>query len=437
MSSARADVSVLEPGWRRPRVLLLLCLVLPFFGQSFHYLKGLLPLWAISKAFPVITLPLAFVLVRHPRLPMARQVMVTFLWCVLVPSFAAIFYFGQDFFTGVAAQVKMLPMLYFFSFLGLLILARPTLSEVERAYLILGMVTYVALVVMWALVPQASYSSQYAFGSSPLFSHDSRGNRIRMPMYFGMILLFYGYRRFLRGNGVRWLLAAATGFLLTLLLVKTRAMIVGVAGVVVINTFRAARPLTRLGLLLLVPPALVGLFSFGYLQTMFSTDSSTGFDVRWVTAMKAIEFLGTSPSRWIFGVGTISPTSDDNLFSFFGHFFFLADITWLGVVFEYGLIGALLILVYELRSLLFFRANIAYRVDSPFLGALCDYVVYVLLISNLYPPTLSPGETAVIMSIFAYLWYALEREEQDAWPYEADTDEEEEMAPPSLSQGRS
>lgn len=433
VGAAHTRLSVFQPGWCRPRVLFLLCLVLPFFGQSFHYLKGVLPLWAISKAFPVITLPLTLVVLRHPRLPMTRQVMLTFLWCVLVPSFAAVFYFGQDFFTGVAAQVKMLPLLYFFSFLGLLLLLRPSLSELERSYFTLGLITYLTLVLLWLVIPESSYSGQYGFGSSPLFSHDSRGDRIRMPMYFGMITLFYGYRRFLQGDGLRWLLTAVAGFLLTLLLVKTRAMVVGAVGVVVINTFRAARPVVRLGLLLLVPPALVGLFSFDYLQSMFSTSPATGFDVRWVTAMKAIDFLGLSPGRWLVGVGTISPTNDDNFFSYFGHFFFLADITWLGVVFEYGFIGALLILLYELRALLFFRGNVAYRLNSPFLGSLCDYVIYVLLISNLYPPTLSPGETAVIMSIFAYCWYSLEREEETVWPDEADTDEDEDEPEANLA----
>lgn len=407
---ARDSLPLAWQGPVRPAVMAPLLLLLPLFGQSFHYVKDLLPLWALSKAFPVMSLPLVLVLFRYPRMPMMRQVLITFAWCLLIPSFAAIYYFDQGFFTGIAAQVKLLPMLYFYSFLGLLLILRPTLKELTVGFLAWGAVTYLTLLLMWALVPRSWYIAGYAFGSSPLFSQDNRGDRVRMPMYFGMITLFYGYRRFLAGRHPSWLLTALAGFALTLWVVKTRAMIVGIAGVVLLNSFRATSQMTRLVLLILAPLGLLGLFSVKYLSTMFSTDASSGFDVRWVTAQKAVEFLGTNPARWIFGVGTISPTSQDSLFSFFGHFFFLADITWLGIVFEFGMVGATLIFLYELRGLLFVR-HLKPRIDSPFLGSLCDYLIYVLLISPLYPPTLSPGETAIILSIFAYVWHSLDRED--------------------------
>ncbi len=404
-----ATLAVADEAPLRPNIMAPLLLLLPLFGQSFHYVKDLLPLWAMSKAFPVMSLPLMLVLLRRPLLPMTRQVLITFAWCVLVPSITAISYFDQDFFTGIAAQVKMLPLLYYYSFLGLLFVLRPTLKELAMGFLVWGLATYVSLILMWALVPKTWYIDGYAFGSSPLFSADSRGERIRMPMYFGMITLFYSYRRYLCGHGARWLGGALLGVLLTLFVVKTRAMMVGIAGVVALNSFRAANPRLRVLLLLLIPLAVAGLFSFTYLDSMFSTSASSGFDVRWVTAEKAVEFLGLTPDRWIFGVGTISPTSQDSLFAFFGHFFFLADITWLGIVFEYGVVGALLILLYEVRGLLFYR-RLKRQIDDCFLGGLNDYIIYVLLISNLYPPTLSPGETAIILAIFVYVWFRLRTE---------------------------
>lgn len=397
----------------RGRHLTVLLLLLPLFGQFFHYMKGLPPLWAASKAFPLVSLPLVIFLRAAPNLPMIGQVLFTFLWMSVVPSFAAIFYFNQDFFLGLTAQVKLLPMLYFFSFLGLLVKLRPTLEELERAFIICGSATLILLVLLWALVPHSWYSSQYAFGSSPLFSLDGRGERIRMPMYFAIIATLFWYRGFLTTRRWRWLLGAVVGFLLTLTVVKTRAMVVGMAGVFVINAFLFASPRQRLGLILLAPAALIGLFSFGYLGTMFSTDSTSGFDVRWRTIVTALGFLGIDPIRWIFGVGTISPVSTDSLFSYFDHFFFLADITWLGILFEYGIIGTVLVILYELRGLFFYR-RIRALYDSIFLGALFDYIVYVLLISNLYPPTLSPGETAVILAIFAYVWHCHLEDEAEA-----------------------
>jgi len=402
----------------RPGVMAVLLLVLPFFGQTFHYMKDALPLWAFSKAFPVLSLPMILVLFRYPRMPGARQVLVTFAWCFLVPSIAGIYYFNQDFFIGVTAQVKILPILYFFSFLGTLLVLRPTIRELTVGFLFWGIATYVVLVLLWALVPKAWYSDVYVFGSSPLLSIDSRGLRIRMPMYFGMIALFYCYRRFLDERRLRWLIGALIGAALTLWVVKTRAMVVGVAGVVALASFLAAGPLKRLVVLLIVPLALGGLFSFDYLASMFDTRAGSGFEVRWETALKVVDFLGLDAVRWLFGVGTISPLSSDSLFSYFNHFFFLADVTWLGILFEYGLVGAILIFLYEVRALVFFH-RLKWQADGAFLRSLYDYVLYVLLISNLYPPTLSPGETAVILAIFVYVRYSLEeRARKAAWEAE-------------------
>ncbi|MBX7199012.1 MAG: hypothetical protein K1X51_06505 [Rhodospirillaceae bacterium] len=393
----------------RPGVILILLTALPMFGQIFHYMKDLMPLWTLSKAFPILSLPLALVVFRHPMPPMARQVMLSFLWLMIVPSFAGIFSFEQNFFTGLAAEVKLLPMLYFFSFLGLLLLLRPTLRELTTGFLLCALLTFASLVIFWAVIPQSWYVEHYPAGGGPLFSADNRGNRIRMPMFFGTIGIFYYYRRFLRAPHLGSLLAVVVGITLTMVLVKARSQMFGVIAVVVFTSFFATRGALRYVISGGAVAAAVGLFSFGYLGSMFDTGAGTGFDLRWETVVKASSFLGISPTRWLFGVGTISPTSTDSLSAYFDHFFFLADITWLGVVFEFGLIGALLFVFYELRGLLFYQRALRPRIESDFLGSLKDYLLYVLVISNLYPPTLTPGETAVILAIFAYVWLWLQQ----------------------------
>lgn len=401
---ADQDDSVLRPG-----VMAILISSLPMFGQFFHYMKDLIPLWSLSKAFPVLSLPLAFVVFRNPVVPMTRQVLTTFLWLALVPSFAAIFYFDQDFFTGITAQVKLLPMLYFFSFLGLLMLVRPTLRELMAGFLICGLITFICLIIIWLIVPQTWYSDNYPLGASPILTHDNRGNRVRMPMYFGIVTIFYYYRRFLRRPELGPLLATVIGIAITMGIVKTRAMLVGIAGVVVINGFFTTRGILRYAV---SGVALIGVgisFSVGYLASIFRTDPASGFNVRWLTIQKASAFLGLDPTRWLLGVGTISPTSKDSLSAYFDHMFFLADITWLGIVFEFGLIGAALFLVYELRGIFFYQRTLKRRIDSHFLAALQDYLLYILLISNLYPPDLTPGETAVILAIFIYVWQWLQQ----------------------------
>lgn len=379
--------------------------LLPLFGQTFHYLSALVPLWALSKALPVLSLPAVLRLGGEPRFPMTRQILITFAWLMLLPSFAAVFYFHESFFTSIAAQVKLLPILYFFSFLALLLALRPTLGELQRGFIIAGVVVIGALIVLWAVVPSSWYQESYVIGQAPFFSSDNRGHRIRMSMYFPIILLFFCYRRAIFERHAGYLFGAVMAFIVTLLIVKTRSMMIGILGVLVINSIAWSRPLVRVGLLLCAPFALAWIFSSGYLATTFSTGADTGFDTRRVSVMLATRFLGSDPMRWVFGVGTISSTSRDNLIDYFHHFFFLADITWLGIVFEYGLIGALIMLFFQLRGLFFYR-RLRAKVDDDFLGALFDYLVYILLISFFYPPTLTPGETAVILAIFVYVWRA-------------------------------
>ncbi|MEM5310505.1 hypothetical protein [Paraburkholderia sp. JHI869] len=396
-----APVFSSEPA--RWRVTWWLLALLPLFGQTFHYLSTLVPLWALSKALPVISLPGVLRLGGERRFPMTRQILISFAWLLLVPSFAAVFYFHESFFTSITAQVKLLPVLYFFSFLALLLTLKPTLGELERGFVVLGVVILAVLIVLWAVVPSDWYQESYVIGQSPFFSSDNRGHRIRMSMYFPLILLFFCYRRAFFEKHAGHLFGALVAFAVTLLIVKTRAMVIGVISVLVINTFAWSRMRTRILLLLAAPVALVAMFSAGYLATTFSTDASTGFDTRRITILLATKFLGSEPMRWLFGVGTISSTSKDNLIDYFHHFFFLADITWLGIVFEYGLIGALIILFFQLRGIVFYR-RLRKKVDDDFLGALFDYLVYILLISFFYPPTLTPGETSVILAIFAYVW---------------------------------
>jgi hypothetical protein len=389
----------------RPRIIGWLLALLPMFGQTFHYISGLPPLWALSKAFPVISLPVILRLVGQANIPMTRQILISMGWLTLMPSLAAVFYFHESFFTSVTAQVKLLPILYYFSFLAVLFTLRPTLIELERSFMIAGVVIIVTLILLWAVVPSSWYEPSYIIGQSPFFSSDSRGNRIRMSMYFTIILLFFCYRRAYLERDFRYLLMALVAFAVTLLIVKTRAMIIGILGVLLINTIIWSRPLVRIGLLLASPFALASIFSEGYLASTFSTSPNTGIDTRIITAALAARFLGSDPMRWVFGVGTISPTSNDSLITYFHHFFFLADITWLGIVFEYGVIGALIILMFQMRGL-FFYGRLHTKVHDDFLGALRDYLVYILVISFFYPPTLTPGETAVILAIFVYVWRA-------------------------------
>ena len=410
----------LPTSWLRalPRArsrMFVLILLLPMFGQSFHYMKIVPPLWALSKAWPVLTLPLAFGLLALPRPDGSRQMLISFTWILLVPSFIAIVTFQQNFFLGLLAQTKMLPLLYFFTFYVLLAKLNPTPQELQTAILAIGVATFALLVAFAVLLPESAYMTPYKPGDSPLFSHDNRGNRIRMPMFFGMICLFYAYRRFLARPGLGWAAAVAGGFYVLLQIVRMRSFVLGAAAMLVLNALRLGGTRTRLSTLALAPVGLMAIFMGSYMATAFSTDASTGIDTRWISSHKALEFLGVDPWHWAFGVGTISPIDPAGLMTWFSHFFFLADITWLGVVFEYGLVGAALILGIAARALLLLARARALEGGGLFLGALSDYLLYAVIISPLNPLTLAPGELTMIAAIAAWRIAHVRTRDASAW----------------------
>lgn len=399
--------------WR----VVLLVLVLPLFGQTLHYMKDLKPLWALSKAFPVLSLPLVLPVLTQRRLPLLFAWLFAFVWLVLISSFNAMFVFQQSFVMGLTAQVKLLPMLYVFSFLGLLVLVRPTALELIQAIATCGVVILAVLILLWALAPQSWYVTNIEFGEAPLLSADDRGNRIRMPMYFGMIALFGVYRHFLTRPNWRTglLVAAILGVIVGI--VRTRSVVLASVATLGVVTFMAAPPRWRAAALVAAVLGGLLLLQVPYVQSAFDTSSASGFDVRRITAAKATAVLGQDPVRWLFGVGTITSLANGGLAKFFDHYFFLADITWLGVVFEFGLIGAG-ILVFLLARAWLFADTVRKTVDHPVLAGMQDYVLFTLIQSPLYSTmTLQPGEIAVIAASFVYLAVILrERQAQEARP---------------------
>ena len=381
---------------------LVVFLALPFFGELFHYLKPLPPLWALSKAFPILTLPFCFFAMKDGPAPRgSRQILLSLLYLFLVPSFTAMFSFNQNFFLGLTAQVKLLPILYFFSFTGFLRLLKPTSSEIAKSFLYWGLLLFGILVLLWLLVPQSVYEELHKATEAPIFSFDSRGNRIRMPYIFGTIGTFYCFRRFFAEKKVWWLLGTIAGFASVMGIIRMRAAVLGLAMVFALNTLRFSKPKIRLIILALLPFAAAALLSVPYVASTFDTGSQSGFDIRRGTIEKATAFLGGNPLHWAIGVGTITPLDSTGLIRYFNHSFFLSDITWLGITFEFGLIGAVLLLMIPGRGLWESRRVSATR-QGAFLGSLQDYLIYSIVISTGYPLTMAPGEFAMILAILVH-----------------------------------
>ena len=365
-------------------------------------MKGVPPLWAFSKAWPILSLPLCIFVLRDGPIPRGtRQILITMLYLILVPSFMGIITFQQNFFLGLTSQVKLLPILYFFSFTGFLRLVKPRASEISKSFLLWGLVLLVTVFLMFLFVPQSWYEVAGKVGDAPIFSMDSRGDRIRLPFFFGLVGTFYCLRRFFSDRKLVWLLGTLAGFGSVLGILRGRSEVLGLSVVLAIGIFRFSKPAAKVVMAVVLPLMGMGLLAVPYVASTFDTSSKSGFDVRRWSIQKTLDFLGHDIIRWTLGNGSITPFDTYGFIRFFNHFYFLADITWWGIVFEYGLVGAILLLLISVRALWESRSVPATR-DGAFLGSLQDYVLYSIVISPAYPLTLVPGEIATILAIIVF-----------------------------------
>ena len=121
----------------------------------------------------------------------------------------------------------------------------------------------------------------------------------------------------------------------------------------------------------------------------------------------AFQYVTAEPLRWLFGVGGTSRFGSVNMYQIFHRWdFYLADLGWPGVVFEYGLVGMILLLalyVAVLRGGSRPAATDADPQEEALIVALWAYVLYLLLTTAIYSAVFMPGELATVTALLVYL----------------------------------
>ncbi|KAA0684535.1 hypothetical protein [Azospirillum brasilense] len=387
----------------RSLTVLILLAVLPLFGQSFHYLVDVPPLYALSKSWPVLTIPLAVYAMAQIELPFKSLCIALLAYLVAITPAVSMVQLGNGLTDAMATTVKVWPFAYCFSLAALLTLLRPTLPQVRGALIALGAGTFVVMLALWLVVPPEAYATDPL--KSKLLMYDfERGYRIFMPMFFGVLFLFYLSRRFCAYREWWTIPLLLAGLLLMVLIYKQRTVLGGVVLVVGFAMITSARGWWRI---LAVSAALLATI---VLAAVYSVDLANraeqmlgaSLSIRQNSIVLALDFLEVTPLRWLLGVGAITRFSSVTLADILGSDqFYLADIGWIGVVFEYGVIGAVLIAAFYVAALRTARRS-ADR-DDPMTLALGDYVLFALATSTIYSVVFTPGEVASVMAL-ALFW---------------------------------
>ncbi len=392
---------------------LILIFSLPMFLQAFHYMIDAGPLYYLSKVWPVLAFPLGFWSLRG-RLLLSQQTVygLTLVYVAGVTPALSMLHFGNSVFDALATTAKIWPLTYYFSALGGLLLLKPGANRLRKSVLTLGAATFAAMWGLWFLVPHSSYASDTSVTKLFLFDYE-RGYRIYMPMIFGLLLMFFSARRALSALGAwAWWGPVIFGLFSLLVIYKQRTTIT--AAVLVLGLIVLRRLPRRVvvwvtggaGILGLLAILAVTLGRGGQMETL-ATSLGSSLSVRLDSVSMAAGYLFTSPSSWIFGLGSTTRFSQVTLNDIFGSdLFYLADIGWLGVVFEYGAVGALLIaLIYALgiRSALRRGPMVEGTPAGDFRHAVGDMILMVCVETAIYSPVFTPGIVATLMAFLIYL----------------------------------
>lgn len=382
----------------------LLVASLPMFGQVFHYVIDVPPLYYLSKAWPLLTLPLAILGLMRVAAPYRMMYLAALAYTLAVAPAMSMVYLGNLPLDALATTVKAWPLAYYFSLLAALVLLRVPPALLARSFHAYGVATWGLMFVLWVVVPAGFYVTDPA--ESRLFLFDfERGYRIFMPLFFGMFALFHAAERFCRDRRGRDALLVAVAIVGLLLIFKQRTQTAAALLVLGWILFTRSSGLLRSLLLaaICIGSALFLAMLLGPLGARLLEGLGASLTIRQQALAMALEFLAADPLRWIFGVGSITRFSEVTLFDIFGtEHFYLADIGWAGIVFEYGVVGGLLILGVYLAGL---REALRPRpTDGPVLeAALAHLILFLVLVTTIYPPMYAPGEVALATAALVYL----------------------------------
>lgn len=363
-------------------------------------------LYYLSKGWPVFVALLTVRGILGDSVPLRAQFLLLLTFTIGITPIMAIIQFSGGIVDAMLTTVKIWPFTYYFAFLALLTLLKPSPRQLGRSVLALGAATMLLMPVLWIALPSSWYSTDAVNAKFLLFDVE-RGYRIYMPMFFGMLFLFYLVRRLSVRRELWVALAVVSCFVILVMVFKQRTSIASAALVTsLILTPARWRRLVVAFLMIAIVIAIVYLFMRPPVETLLGSLGGS-LTVRLLSLQSAISYIGSDPLNWLIGKGTTSRFGSVSMSDVLGNaYFFLADIGWIGVIFEYGLIGAALILTLYISGFRLSRkiANDQTNTDhAMFSLAISDYILFMLIQSAVYSLVFVPGEFATLLAIAVYL----------------------------------
>lgn len=406
-----AQVESREESWslpdpKKPSRMIPLLLVLPMFAQIFQYMIDINSLYLLSKAWPVLMLPLAFYGMIALRTPFAGIYTMVLLYGMGATPVLSMLWLGNSMGDAIVNSVKIWSLTYYFSLIGLLVLMAPTPDVIIKAINRLGVLTVVVMWVLWFTVPASWYSGNPHVSRLFLAEYE-RGNRIYIFMTFAWLSMFYTLARMLERPKLWhpiWIgIVVATEILLFKERMAMASSLLVMAGMVI---FRLPPLWKSIAMASGIAGGALGAVVLVLKAEKLAASLGGSLSIRQHSMALLQAYLGDQPLRWVFGAGAASRVGSVNMAKIIGRAdFFLADLGWAGIIFEFGVFGAVLLLMLYLLPLFWgWRQPAAPDPRSrAMIGALVTYIAFLVVCTAIYSPVYTPGELASVTAILVYM----------------------------------
>lgn len=259
---------------------------------------------------------------------------------------SSLFFYEQDILTTLTSQAKILPFFVYFFVLFVLDKSRPIGKDLYYGLFLSGFF----LAVVYVFIANVINVAEYWTPDSSIFVNDAKGFRIRFPAVLCIIVFFLCAHQFKYKFKLKVAVVFCVIFYFLVFELKQRVELVAVF-LALIYIYFESRYLIYL--------YLVGFCSLLLAYVFFLKDPELldflqfSDDTSWLARERQLDYVfdvfRDYPLSFIFGVGKLSEVSEIGYEAYLGYKFTTADLGWVGVLHEYGLLGVAL-LVYFIRS---------------------------------------------------------------------------------------
>ncbi len=383
-----------------------LSLVFLFLFQVFANFNDFIVIYFFSKVVLGL-IGMIFCLIYLVRFSFTGKLPPHSVWLIFfftlllaLATFSSHAVFGQPYISGIIGEVKLTAIFFFFFGLSVLNVAKPNLKEVEAMFVVLGLVCLVGFTMAFILInPQSVYTQ-----GSNLVLKDSKGYRFKFQDVFVVIYLFYSIRRFLKGK-------KKISMFFTILFIlfyeffyeQERTELACIGLVIIWHIVLRAPDIIRVIFICGVAIILVAIIANpDYFSLLISSVNTSSLDNRAHTFGIADRGVFSSLYHFIFGLGNLNPLWQGGFSRLYGPDFYLSDIGWIGLIYEFGLIGAIFCLLTYFRVISAVK-TVTNQLNSLLILSIMDYIMVRLILSIISP--IIPYYVGIFVSILAITVY--------------------------------